>query len=82
MSVLATQYPQDLAAHHRGADFAERRAARLLRMRFKAMHFVTLGPDHSHRRTLLAQVVSSTAGKEGDSNYSCHPAQQETQSAN
>ena len=50
---------QDLAAHHRGADFAERRAARLLRMRFKAMQFVTLGPDHSHRRTLLTQVVKA-----------------------
>ena len=50
---------QDLASHHRGVDFAERRAARLLRMRFKAMQFVTLGPDHSHRRTLLTQVVKA-----------------------
>ena len=50
---------QNLAPHHRGVDFAERRAARLLRMRFKAMQFVTLGPDHSHRRTLLTQVVKA-----------------------
>lgn len=50
---------QNLASHHRGVDFAERRAARLLRMRFKAMQFVTLGPDHSHRRTLLTQVVKA-----------------------
>ena len=47
----------ELANHQRGADFAVRRAARLLRMRFKAMEFVTLGPDQSHRRTLLNQVV-------------------------
>ena len=47
----------ELANHQRGADFAVRRAARLLRIRFKAMEFVTLGPDQSHRRTLLNQVV-------------------------
>ena len=41
----------ELANHRRGKEFAMRRAARLLRMRFKAMEFVTLGPDHSHRRT-------------------------------
>ena len=50
---------QDLATHDRGTDYARRRAARLLRMRFKAMQFVTLGPDHSHRRTLLNQVVKA-----------------------
>ena len=54
---------QQLAVHEKGADFAERRAARLLRMRFKAMHFVTLGPDHSHRRTLLSKIVRSTRVK-------------------
>ena len=48
---------EGLATHDRGTDYARRRAARLLRMRFKAMQFVTLGPDHSHRRTLLNQVV-------------------------
>ncbi len=50
----------ELANHQRGADFAVRRAARLLRMRFKAMEFVTLGPDQSHRRTLLDQVVRAS----------------------
>ena len=49
----------ELANHHRGSEFAERRAARLLRMRFKAMAFVTLGPDQSHRHTLLHQVVAA-----------------------
>ena len=47
----------ELANHRRGKEFSVRRAARLLRMRFKAMEFVTLGPDHSHRRALLDQVV-------------------------
>ena len=28
-------------------------------MRFKAMAFVTLGPDQSHRHTLLHQVVAA-----------------------
>lgn len=50
----------ELANHQRGAEFAVRRAARLLRMRFKAMEFVTLGPDQSHRRTLLNQVVRAS----------------------
>jgi glycerol-3-phosphate O-acyltransferase len=47
----------ELAIHQRGSEFAARRAARLLRRRFKAMQFFTLGPDHSHRRTLLAQIA-------------------------
>ena len=47
----------ELASHQRGSEFAARRAARLLRRRFKAMQFFTLGPDHSHRRTLLAQIA-------------------------
>jgi glycerol-3-phosphate O-acyltransferase len=47
----------DLASHERGSEFAARRTARLLRRRFKAMAFFTLGPDFSHRRTLLAQIV-------------------------
>ena len=47
----------ELAIHQRGSEFAARRAARLLRRRFKAMQFFTLGPDHSHRRTLLAQIT-------------------------
>ena len=29
-------------------------------MRFKTADFVTLGPDHSHRRTLLQLVVRSS----------------------
>ena len=41
-----------------GSEFAERRAARLLRMRFKAMAFVTLGLT-IHRHTLLHQVVAA-----------------------
>ena len=50
----------ELADHQKGTEFAVRRAARLLRMRFKTMDFVTLGPDHSHRRTLLQLVVRSS----------------------
>lgn len=49
----------ELADHEQGTEFAFRRAARLLRLRFKAMQFVTLGPDHSHRRTLLSQVANA-----------------------
>jgi glycerol-3-phosphate O-acyltransferase len=49
----------ELANHERGAEFAARRAARLMRLRLKTMQFVTLGPDHSHRRTLLDQVTSA-----------------------
>lgn len=47
----------ELAVHQRGSEFAARRAARLLRRRFKAMQFFTLGPDHSHRRTLLTHIT-------------------------
>ncbi len=47
----------ELASHERGSEFAARRTARLLRRRFKAMAFFTLGPDFSHRRTLLTQIV-------------------------
>ena len=49
----------ELATHPRGEDYALRRAARLLRVRFKAQHRATLGPDFSHRRTLLNSVVAS-----------------------
>ncbi len=49
----------ELATHHKGAAFAARRAARLLRRRFKAMQFFTLGPDHSHRRTLLTLIANA-----------------------
>lgn len=49
----------ELANHQKGTEFAVRRAARLLRMRFKTMEFVTLGPDHSHRRTFLQVVIRS-----------------------
>lgn len=38
---------------------ALRRTARYLRVRFRRQRVRTLGPDFSHRRTLLAQVVHS-----------------------
>ncbi len=49
----------DLANHPKGQEFALRRAARLLRVRFKAQQVATLGPDFSHRRTLLDRVLQS-----------------------
>ena len=38
-----------------------RRAARMLRVRLRQQKVATLGPDFSHRRTLLDRVVQSTA---------------------
>ena len=49
---------RDLA---RGLDAtrAERRVARLLRVRFRNQRQATLGPDLSHRRTLIERVLAS-----------------------
>ncbi|MYE22940.1 MAG: glycerol-3-phosphate 1-O-acyltransferase PlsB [Gammaproteobacteria bacterium] len=49
---------RDLA---RGLDAAraERRIARLLRVRFRNQRQATLGPDLSHRRTLIQRVLAS-----------------------
>ncbi|MEM9624179.1 MAG: 1-acyl-sn-glycerol-3-phosphate acyltransferase, partial [Pseudomonadota bacterium] len=43
------------------AAIAVRRTARLLRVRLRQQKVTALGPDYSHRRTLLSQVVSSRA---------------------
>ncbi len=40
-------------------EIAVRRAARYLRVRLRQQKVTTLGPDFSHRRTLLSQVVGS-----------------------
>ena len=38
-----------------------RRTARILRVRLRQQKVAALGPDFSHRRTLLGQVVESPA---------------------
>ena len=40
-------------------DLATRRTARLLRVKFRDQTVAALGPDLSHRRTLVAQILSS-----------------------
>ena len=52
-------------------DIAIRRTARLLRVRFRAQKERIIGPDFSHRRTLIDQVVKSRSVRdliERDSN--------------
>ncbi|MCG6657639.1 glycerol-3-phosphate 1-O-acyltransferase PlsB [Halomonas campisalis] len=43
----------------RGTELANRKAARLLRVHFRRMRSRALGPDLSHRRTLIEGVVRS-----------------------
>lgn len=50
---------EDIAKHDKGQNYAIRRSARLLRVRFKQQHQATLGPDFSHRRTLLSSIANS-----------------------
>lgn len=49
------------AAAAQSEQLALRRTARYLRVRLRTQRVRTLGPDFSHRRTLLAQVVQSTS---------------------
>lgn len=55
-----------LAEVCQGVDpaIAVRRTARLLRVRLRAQKVRTLGPDFSHRRTLIDQVITSRAVKQ------------------
>jgi glycerol-3-phosphate O-acyltransferase len=50
---------EEIAKHDKGQNYAIRRSARLLRVRFKRQHEATLGPDFSHRRTLLESIANS-----------------------
>ncbi len=50
---------EEISKHDKGQNYAIRRSARLLRVRFKRQHEATLGPDFSHRRTLLSSIVNS-----------------------
>ena len=49
----------DVAADDVEPNVALRRTARLLRVRLRQQRINTLGPDFSHRRTLVNQVVTS-----------------------
>ena len=61
---LAEVAPEGLAA-----ELAIRRTARLLRVRFRAQKVTALGPDFSHRRTLVEQVISSRVVKQAIDNH-------------
>jgi glycerol-3-phosphate O-acyltransferase len=50
---------EEIAKHDKGQNYAIRRTARLLRVLFKRQHEATLGPDFSHRRTLLSSITNS-----------------------
>ena len=50
---------EEISRHDKGQNYAIRRSARLLRVRFKRQHEATLGPDFSHRRTLLSSIANS-----------------------
>ncbi len=50
---------EEIGKHDKGQNYAIRRSARLLRVRFKRQHEATLGPDFSHRRTLLSSIANS-----------------------
>ena len=47
------------AGENRPADLLTRRTARLLRVKFRNQKVAALGPDLSHRRTLVAQILRS-----------------------
>lgn len=47
------------AGAQRPADLLTRRTARLLRVKFRNQKVAALGPDLSHRRTLVAQILRS-----------------------
>ena len=50
---------RDVVADGRGAEKDLRRISRLLRVHFKRMRTAAIGPDRSHRRTLLDRVAHS-----------------------
>ena len=51
----------DVAPLDLDTNIAIRRTARLLRVRFRQQKVTALGPDFSHRRTLVDQIVNSRA---------------------
>jgi glycerol-3-phosphate O-acyltransferase len=51
----------EVGGHDVEPSIALRRTARLLRVRLRQQRINTLGPDFSHRRTLVQQVVKSRA---------------------
>jgi len=50
---------QDLAAEGLGSSVALRKVSRILRVHFKRLRTAAIGPDLSHRRTMVDRVVSS-----------------------
>ena len=50
---------EEIGKHEKGQSYAIRRSARSLRVCFKRQREATLGPDFSHRRTLLSSIVNS-----------------------
>src|SRR5690554_6439475 len=55
----------DIVQEHRGSqDRATRKTARLLRTHFRRVRQAVLGPDLSHRRTLVADLIRTQAVKE------------------
>ena len=51
----------DLDADKRHTDRMARRTARLLRVKFRNQKVAALGPDLSHRRTLVRQILNSSS---------------------
>jgi glycerol-3-phosphate O-acyltransferase len=52
---------QDLAAEGLGSSVALRKVSRILRVHFKRVRTAAIGPDLSHRRTMVEKVVNSPA---------------------
>ena len=52
---------QDLAAEGLESPVALRKVSRILRVHFKRVRTAAIGPDLSHRRTMIGNVVASTA---------------------
>ena len=50
----------DAPSARRSGDLVARKTARLLRVKFRNQKVAALGPDLSHRRTLVAQMLRST----------------------
>ena len=55
---------QQVVAESSTPDIATRKMARILRVHFRRTRQATLGPDMSHRRTLVSKLVRTTAVRE------------------
>lgn len=55
---------KSITADNEATEILARRVSRLLRVRLRQQKQTALGPDFSHRRTLLQQVVNSTNVKQ------------------